>query len=202
MLGGETQKTLCIGLIVSVLVFRTPPDSIHVCLDSGLEGIIKQEYLVDDTPGAEKPVKGKMTQGVIIDVRIDHENNIYEVELSSHWSDHEKDLDILAWKQRAEVTKTRRIIKHPNFHNFNTSQAEQYLDGQQRGDVVIQPSSKGIDHLAVTWKVDDKLYQHIDITEKGYGPTGQSLDTQFVVDASHTYIDLDELIVRHVNAMS
>ncbi|KAJ4498038.1 SH2 domain-containing protein [Lentinula lateritia] len=223
MLSGETQKTLRIGLIVSVLVFRTRPDSVHVRLDSGLEGIIKQEYLVDDTPGAEKPVKGKTIQGVIIDVRLDHENDIYEVELSSRWSDvvendtefrrkqpdvywnraqHEKDLDILARKQRAEVTKTRRIIKHPNFHNFNTSQAEQYLDGQQRGDVVIRPSSKGIDHLAVTWKVDDKLYQHIDITEKGYDPTGQSVDTQFVVDASHTYIDLDELIVRHVNAMS
>ncbi|KAJ4487881.1 transcription elongation factor SPT6 [Lentinula aciculospora] len=223
MLSGETQKTLCIGLIVSVLVFRTRPDVVHVRLDSGLEGIIKQEYLVDGTPGANKPVKGKTLQGVIIDIRIDHENDNYEVELSSRWSDvaeddtgfrrkqpddcwnhtqHQKDLDILARKKRAEVTKTRRIIKHPNFHNFNTSQAELFLEGQQRGDVVIRPSSKGIDHLAVTWKVDDKLYQHIDITEKGYDPTGQSVDTQFVVDASHTYIDLDELIVRHVNAMS
>jgi transcription elongation factor SPT6 len=66
-----------------------------------------------------------------------------------------------ARKKRAEVDKTRRVIKHPNFHNFNSSQAEAYLDKQQRGDVVIRPSSKGIDHLAVTWKVDDKLYQHI-----------------------------------------
>jgi transcription elongation factor SPT6 len=40
-------------------------------------------------------------------------------------------------------------------------QAEAYLDKQQRGDVVIRPSSKGVDHLAVTWKVDEKLYQHI-----------------------------------------
>ncbi|KAJ3999147.1 transcription elongation factor SPT6 [Lentinula boryana] len=223
MLSSETQKTLHIGLIVSVHVYRTKPEVVHVRLDSGLEGVIKHEYLVDDNPGAEKPVKGKTIQGVIIDVKIDHEHDIFEVELSSRWSDvaendtefrrkqrdiywnrthYEKDQDILARKKRAEVTKTRRIIKHPNFHNFNTSHAEQYLDSQQRGDVVIRPSSKGIDHLAVTWKVDDKLYQHIDITEKGYDPTGQNTDTQFVVDASHTYIDLDELIVRHINAMS
>ncbi|KAJ3758446.1 transcription elongation factor SPT6 [Lentinula raphanica] len=223
MLSGETQKTLCIGLIVSVHVYRTRPEIAHVRLDSGLEGIIKHEYMVDDNPGAEKPAKGKTIQGVIIDVKIDHEQDLYEVELSSRWSDiadndtdfrrkefdefwnhqeHAKDVDILARKKRAEVTKTRRIIKHPNFHNFNTSQAEQYLETQQRGDVVIRPSSKGIDHLAVTWKVDDNLYQHIDITEKGYDPTGQNTDTQFVVDTNHIYIDLDELIVRHVNAMS
>jgi hypothetical protein len=37
-------------------------------------------------------------------------------------------------------------------------QAEAYLDKQQCGDVIIRPSSKGVDHLAVTWKVDEKLY--------------------------------------------
>ncbi len=79
------------------------------------------------------------------------------------WDDarHKKDQDMLARKKRAETDRTRRVIKHPNFHNFNTAQAEAYLEKQQRGDVVIRPSSKGIDHLAVTWKVDDKLYQHI-----------------------------------------
>lgn len=55
----------------------------------------------------------------------------------------------------------RRVIGHPNFHNFNAGQAEQYLANQQRGDCVIRPSSRGTDHLAVTWKVDDGIYQHI-----------------------------------------
>jgi SH2 domain len=51
--------------------------------------------------------------------------------------------------------------EHPNFYNFNTAQAGTYLENQQRGDVIIRPSSKGINCLAVTWKVDEKLYQHI-----------------------------------------
>ena len=76
-------------------------------------------------------------------------------------SQHERDTDVQKRKKRAEANQTRRVIKHPNFHNFNSAQAEAYLDKQQRGDVVIRPSSKGQDHLAVTWKVDDKLYQHI-----------------------------------------
>ena len=61
----------------------------------------------------------------------------------------------------AEANQTRRIIKHPNFHNFNSTQAEAYLDKQHQGDVVIRPSPMGQDHLVVIWKVDDKLYQHI-----------------------------------------
>ncbi|KAI6096393.1 SH2 domain-containing protein, partial [Pisolithus sp. B1] len=52
---------------------------------------------------------------------------------------------------------TRWVIKHPNFHNFHATQAENFLEKQQHGDVVIHPSSKGMGHLAVTWKVDDKL---------------------------------------------
>jgi transcription elongation factor SPT6 len=75
-----------------------------------------------------------------------------------------KDRDMLSRKKRAESDSNRRVIKHPNFHNFKASQAETFLEKQQRGDVVIRPSSKGIDHLAVTWKVDDKLYQHIGLS--------------------------------------
>jgi len=76
------------------------------------------------------------------------------------------------------------------------------LDKQQRGDVVIRPSSKGSDHLAVTWKVDDQLYQHIDVTELNADPTGQTVGGTLVVDSTHSYADLDELIVNHVQAMT
>ncbi|KAF5377014.1 hypothetical protein D9757_007713 [Collybiopsis confluens] len=229
MLSGETPLTLSVGLIISVQVLRIKPTGVTVRLDSGIEGTIDQEYLLDDPSDAateKQKMKGKTIPGVIIDVKIDHENDLYQVELSSrpmdvapgdvdfrmkkgdeeYWDKarYEKDMDMMFRKKRAEVTKSRRLIKHPNFHNFNTAQAEAYLDGQQRGDVVIRPSSKGVDHLAVTWKVDDKLYQHIDITEKNYNAAsaGQNTESEFIVDETHTYSDLDELIVNHVQAMS
>jgi transcription elongation factor SPT6 len=184
MLSGETQRTLRIGLIVSALVVRPTAQFVSVRLDSGIDGVINMIYLSD--PGNVNPLslvkKGQTISGVVIDLKIDLNEDLFLVELSSRPSDvtggdgafrlirhddawdhqkSERDAELQARKKRAEVDQTRRVIKHPNFHNFNTGQAEAYLDKQQRGDVVIRPSSKGIDHLAVTWKVDEKLYQHI-----------------------------------------
>ena len=184
MLTGETKRTLRVGLIVSVLVVRVKPNFVAVRLDSGIDGMITSQYIADESvPDASIVLKkGQTIQGVIIDVKLNLATDSFWVELSSrpndlrqgdsqyrrvrhdeHWNhpQYERDLELQARKKRAEVDRTRRVIKHPNFHNFNAQQAEQYLDGQQRGDVVIRPSSKGIDHLAVTWKVDDKLFQHI-----------------------------------------
>ncbi|KAG5728025.1 Transcription elongation factor SPT6 [Termitomyces sp. T112] len=224
MLSGETPKTLRIGLIVSAQVVRTKGPTVFTRLDSGLEGVINPDYVSDSAHSNATDVvaRGQTIPGVILDLKFDVEQDSCIVELSSrpsdvnsgdsvfrrirtddHW-DHtryDKDREVLARKKRAEVDRTRRVIKHPNFQNFNTSQAEAYLEKQQRGDVVIRPSSKGVNHLAVTWKVDDKLYQHIDVTEPNADPTGQTTG-QLIVDSAHTYADLDELIVNHVQAMA
>ncbi|KAG7253889.1 hypothetical protein CRUP_029382 [Coryphaenoides rupestris] len=36
-----------------------------------------------------------------------------------------------------------------------------------QGDLIIRPSSKGENHLTVTWKVTQGIYQHIDVREEG-----------------------------------
>lgn len=184
MLTGETRRTLRVGLIVSVLVQRITANLAQVKLDSGVEGVITRQYLSDDAvPSTDAIVRrGQTIPGVIIDVKLDLEKNTFQVELSSRPSDvaagdsqfrrvkaddywnmaeAERDNDYLMRKRRSEVNRTRRVIKHPNFQNFNSGQAEAFLDKQHPGDVVIRPSSKGTNHLAVTWKVADKLYQHI-----------------------------------------
>jgi len=183
MLSGETTKTLQVGLIVSALVFRIQKESVNVRLDSGIEGVISAQYLTDNTRNPFDVVKkGQTITGVVVETIFQLDHDEFSVALScrpedlaegdrvfrhvkhdSMWDEgrYKKDQDMLTRKKRAETDRTRRVIKHPNFHNFNTAQAEAYLEKQQRGDVVIRPSSKGINHLAVTWKVDDKLYQHI-----------------------------------------
>ena len=180
MLTGETQRTLRVGLIVSVSCLSVRENFALVKMDSGIEGLINAKYLSDSSNPYGK--KGQTLAGVIIDVKMDPANDLFSVELSSrqsdvsqgdkqfrrvkadeHWNVTEaaRDLDLLQRKKRAEVNKGNRVIKHPNFHNFNSSQAEAFLEKQQPGDVVIRPSSKGSEHLAVTWKVADGLYQHI-----------------------------------------
>ena len=185
MLTGETVKTLEIGLIVSALVYRIQRDLVIVRLDSGLEAQITRDLLPDPTRNPFDVVKkGQTITTIIHKVTLDMAADICTIELSAkpehmadgdndfrwikrhnndYWDENRenRDRDMLDRKKRAETQGSRRVIKHPNFHNFNTAQAETYLEKQQRGDVVIRPSSKGNNHLAVTWKVDDKLYQHI-----------------------------------------
>ena len=153
--------------------------------DSGLDGVVNARYLVDEQlAGLDAAVKkGRALPGVtVIDVKLNLAEGTICVEFSSRpadvhagdsqsrrvkydiaWnrSQYERDEEILARKTRAETDKARRSIEHPNFHNFNSQQAKNDLDKQQRGGVVVRPSSKGFNHLAVTWKVDDKPHQHI-----------------------------------------
>ena len=46
------------------------------------------------------------------------------------------------------------------------------------------------------------LFTHslLDVTERNADPTGQNVGSQLVVDPTHAYADLDELIVNHVQA--
>lgn len=180
MLSGETPKTLKQNFVISATVVRIDKNGANFRLDSGVEGIAEGNDVSDQ---GQKLQKGQVVQAVILGTRFDVNQDQFEVQLmTTHdalsMGDHhlrivkhdeeywdytqaEKEKEMKERKKRAEVDRTRRVIKHPNFHNFNTAQAEAYLDKQQRGDVVIRPSSKGLDHLAVTWKVDDRLYQHI-----------------------------------------
>lgn len=61
----------------------------------------------------------------------------------------------------------KRVIAHPSFHNINFKQAEKMMETMDQGDVIIRPSSKGENHLTVTWKVSEGIYQHVDVREEG-----------------------------------
>jgi len=69
-----------------------------------------------------------------------------------------------------------------------------------QGDVIVRPSSKGNDHLTVTWKVADDVYQHVDIREEGKENAfslGQSL-----LIGDEEFEDLDEIVARYINPMA
>jgi len=74
------------------------------------------------------------------------------------------------------------------------------MEQMDQGEVIIRPSSKGADHLTVTWKVTEGVYQHIDVREEGKENAfslGQSLKI-----GNEEFEDLDEIIARHVNPMA
>ncbi|KAH6891839.1 hypothetical protein BKA70DRAFT_1440796 [Coprinopsis sp. MPI-PUGE-AT-0042] len=168
---------------------------VAVKLESGIEGIVNAQYTANIPDDPHKLVKkGQMVPSVIIDIKFDLDQDHVFVELSIR----EKELlmadkDNLERKKRQQSSGSQRVIKHSNFHDFNASQAEVYLEKQQRGDAGIRPSSRGREHLA----------GHLgDVTDRNPDPTGQSVGNQLVIEANHVYSDLDKLVVNHAQAMS
>lgn len=184
MLSGETRATLDRGFIIPVRVVRVlQDDSIYVRLDSGLQGTIPATETAQDNYMSRdgKPRPGQTIQALVTDVRPD----AFEVELSirrdlvaagdkafrqtpydpNFYDNDEKNAESAARSAIDRKTagaggRQKRVINHPNFHNVDAGGAEELLMHMQRGDCIIRPSSKE-DHLAVTWKVAEGIYQHI-----------------------------------------
>ena len=113
-------------------------------------------------------------------------------------ADMKKEIDSKKVKARQQYTK--RVIVHQSFHNISYAEAVKRLKSLEQGEVIVRPSSKGTDHLTVTWKVADEVYQHIDVREVGKENTF-SLGTSLFI-GSEEFEDLDEIIARHINPMA
>lgn len=217
MLTGETKESLHEGMVVPINIRIAKEDFIIAKLDSGLEG------KVDALEGSDTGMPlnrlfsvGQTTQAKILEIdrlnftvrlslredalRMPLQRRIDRVNGTWDFAQEKKDKEELREKDKA-TGRTRRVVKHPLFKPFNSTQAEEYLGSQTPGDVVIRSSSKGNDHLAVTWKVADGVYQHIDVLEL-QKENEFSVGRQLKIGRKYTYSDLDELIVDHVKAMA
>lgn len=221
MLTGESERTIGVGLLVSAFVVRVSNNNGVFCrLDSGIDAFIETQYISDDISKSVDDVvqRNQTVQAMVVDVNprdirlllslrqsdIEQGQRLLPPFRKDEFFDEgreQKAVEALKRKRRREADRSTRAIKHPNWHNMNSGQAEAFLANQQRGDVVIRPSSKGSDHIAVTWKVDDGIYQHIDVVELNKD-NEYSLGRVLRVADKYSYGDLDELIVMHVKAMA
>lgn len=223
MLTGETRESLQEGMTVPVSIRRTFPDHIEVRLDCGIEGGVseaeypegvggdrgiepRQAFAVHQVTQAKLLYVNRKQLTAQLSLREDALRRAFRRELDhlpNEWDEAQEAQDKKdAIKEKEDVSgRAQRVIKHPLFRPFNAAQAEEYLGSQGRGDVVIRPSSKGLDHLAVTWKVSDNIYQHIDVLELDKD-NEFSVGRTLKIGGKWTYSDLDELIVNHVKAMA
>ncbi|XP_041456554.1 transcription elongation factor SPT6-like isoform X2 [Lytechinus variegatus] len=194
---------------------------VKVRLDNGIMGFIHTKFLSDSkVKNPEDRVKIGMTLHARI-MKIDIER--FQVDLTSRSSDlqdrngewapprdtyydyeaaemdKQKDEDEKK-KAAASSTYVKRVIVHPSFQNITYKQAEKVMRESDVGDVIIRPSSKGADHLTVTWKVDDGIYQHIDVQEEGKD-NDFSLGSTLKI-GEEGFEDLDEIIARHIQPMA
>lgn len=118
----------------------------------------------------------------------------------------------------------KRVITHPLFKNIGFAECQKILENAEAGECVIRPSTRGFDHLTVSWKITDGVYQHVDVLEEGKEnqfSLGRSLQIgddvrlstlsivllliQFVtipVYGTQEYEDLDEIKARYIDPMA
>lgn len=212
-LTGETEETFKVDQIIPVLVKRVDRYTVYVMTSSLIACSGRK-------PDNEEFNPGQTVQAKIVNIDYNtfaveislNKNDIsanqearedYKIEGKWDFAKEAEDLNSESRKEDEQKQKTK-VINHPLFQPFNAIQAQNYLAPKLRGDLVIRPSSKGDDHTAITWKVDNNLYQHLDILEKIDPSTGikrLQLGKQF-------YSDYDEIIqlyiievVKNVNAM-
>ncbi|GAB6026482.1 hypothetical protein CHUAL_012908 [Chamberlinius hualienensis] len=193
---------------------------VRVYLDNGISGFISTKYISDKhVTNPEDRVKVGMTiHGRILKLDIERfsvdltcrssdladKNSEFKPAKDTYYSQEDEDKDNKVnedlRKRQTRQNYVKRVIVHPSFHNIAFKDAEKLLSTMDQGEVVIRPSSKGSDHLTITWKVTDGIYHHIDVREEGKENAfslGQSLwigDDEFE--------DLDEIIARHVQPMA
>lgn len=224
MLTGETVDSLDRGDVVPVRIRAAKVRAIEgelevfATLDCGVEGIAHNDGLPRDLP-SDVRLSAAFPPGATKNAKLlDLDRRNFKAELSfieddlRHRRKKHYDPDPDEWdfgqlrlddeeskREISRTTRSNRIIKHAMFRPFNKTQAEEYLGAMNRGDYVIRPSSKGMDHLVITWKVADNVFGHIDVLEQ-LKDNDFTLGKRLVVNDT-AYSDLDELIVEHVYGM-
>jgi transcription elongation factor SPT6 len=221
MLTGETKESLYEGMVVPVTIRRTFPDHIEARLECGVEaGISESEFPEGVGNGGQEPrhvyqphqvVRGRIVylNRKALTAQLSFREDLVRQpvprpndRIAGEWDDAQEAADKKAAEKEKEVASGRpnRVVNHPLFFSFSAIQAEEYLGSKEVGELVIRPSSKGFDHLVITWKVGNNAYQHLDVLEMNKA-NQFSLGKQLKI-GKLTYTDLDDLIVNHVEAMA
>ncbi|KAK9417978.1 putative Transcription elongation factor Spt6 [Seiridium unicorne] len=218
MFTGETKESLAEGMVLPVNIRVVKDDFAIVKLDCGIEGRVDAHEVSHRTNVSIKEIlrPGQTVQAKILDLnrkdflaKVSVREDVVRKPYRRHvdhdpgtWDSREEADDREELREKDKVTgRVQRVIKHPMFKPFSSTEAEQYLGSQAVGDLVIRPSSKGNNHLTITWKVADGVFKHVDVLElqkESEFAVGKVLR----VDQKYNYTDLDELIVEHIKAMA
>lgn len=215
MLTGESSETLYEGAVVSTIVSKVKDRFLIVHLGSGVEGVIHVNSIDvnDGTDLTQVFVENQALAASVLKINYDR----LTVELSARQSDvaaskprirFDEYFDFKAQEQdksgiinrKKAIQKATRNVQHPFWHSMNYKEAEDYLAARPRGEVVIRPSTKGLDHISITWKVYDGIYKHIDVLEQNK-PNDWSLGEILIIN-SIKYTEIDQIIAEYIDPMS
>lgn len=189
-------------------------------LDNGLFGFIHLKNLSDkhvknpeDRVRVGMPIHSRIIKIYVDKFTVDctsktsdlmDKNNQWRHPKDDYYDQEAEDADLKrevdSKKVKAQQQYTKRVIAHPAFRNISYAEAIKALKNAEQGEVIVRPSSKSTDHLTVTWKVTDDVFQHIDVRESGKENNFSIGSSLFI--GNEEFEDLDEIIARHISPMA
>ncbi|XXQ32473.1 S1 motif domain-containing protein [Plasmodiophora brassicae] len=191
-------------------------DKVSICFDEDGERRAYEELLDDAKPGTT--VRARISSIDYSRFRVDLTSMERDLKDIEHWeippvSDPYLKLfpgDAVAL--RGETVKAPapkavrrfipRNIDHPLFANVDREAAEAMLKDAPVGDVVIRPSSHGVDKLTITWKVAVDVFAHINVDERDKPQdVRKALGRTLIID-DEAFEDLDEILARYIRPLT
>ncbi|KAI9338069.1 SH2 domain-containing protein [Zopfochytrium polystomum] len=219
MLSTETDETLRPGTVVSCKVIKVLDRLCRIRLNSGLEGIIH----VSNLPGRPHTAVGAVSENQMIEAAVksvDIEQKQVELDarpevVSRDWmkeiarSTRDEYFDEVREEEdrerrpvpRVVKQKQTRVVNHPFWRNCTFQEAIDELSKREHknGSIIIRPSTKGNNHLSITWKIDTDLFQHIDVLESNK-ENEWSLGKTLTIEG-RKFDDLDEIIATYIEPL-
>ncbi|KAL6926161.1 hypothetical protein ACO0SA_003840 [Hanseniaspora valbyensis] len=199
-LTNEDELSFHVNKVVPMKVIKYKPDQVILVTNSGIECSVFQNKC--ELPDPTVPISSVYDQYKTYPVKILSINYamIQATEEYGPWDDLQERKDIQEEEMRNENLKNQsnsnkgiKIINHPYFLTMNQYQAEEYLNPKTIGSFIIRPSSRGIDHLTITFKIDKFLYENLDVVEIKQVDGGIKYKCDNII-----YHDLDHIIESNV----
>ena len=219
-LTGESDLTLQKGQLVTGTVTKITPDEVLLKLESGIQGKIDKDDISDE-PVHRIGDRVAVRQAILCRVKeIDKDN--FRVILTSRSSDlknsdhaytdqylcrtppppieNHTSSSLKSSSMNRKSSKPRliqRMITHPLFKNISYQQAEQLLEDSETGELIFRPSSKGTDHLNLTYKFHDDIV-HLDIKEEDKLPDNPLVIGRRLIIRDQVFHDLNHIEAQYL----
>lgn len=209
--GEVIGETLCKGQKVAATVSKCSRAGVQCRLEGGIMAFIPFRELGN----REEPVPGDVIEGSVIEFELDRFQVILSCRGLAEKPREDEFHDSIRWDAFSVISQPNtnplltqkrtikaRQIRHPRFKNINRVDCEAMLLAQKgREAIIFRPSSSGIDHLTLSFRVMDELCWHFDIQEQEK-PVNfpEQLGTRLLI-GKQQFEDLDDVCATFVRPL-
>eukprot|EP01102_Stenamoeba_stenopodia_P004004 TRINITY_DN1413_c0_g2_i1.p1 TRINITY_DN1413_c0_g2~~TRINITY_DN1413_c0_g2_i1.p1 ORF type:complete len:1514 (+),score=393.97 TRINITY_DN1413_c0_g2_i1:378-4919(+) len=212
LLTGETEYSLQEGQLVTAKVSSTEGHVVNLRLESGVTAKFDRRELADYV-NKDKEQQIRLSPGTPVSLQV---VRVHKPSLSLELAipdpnirprfqkrdeylieDAPEDFEVEAVKKEKKPRRIKRPITHPCFQNINFQEVVALFADKDTGEFVIRPSSKGLDHLTISWKFKDVIV-NVDIVEKDKPFKNSPFLGKKLVIGKETYESLDEVTERYI----